>query len=125
MMQVTLKYLRNNPDSIFVYGDNLKHFGCRGAAIFRAEPNTWGFITKKAPTNDSWAFYQPDEYEQVFQSELDRLILEIKRHPEKTWLISQIGSGLANRNEIWEHIIFPGIESLRQFPNVIFLWEQQ
>ena len=123
MMQVTLSYLRSNPNSIFVYGDNLKHVGCLGAAFFRYEPNSYGFITKKIPSNDPWAFYRPAEYVHVFQRELDKLIWKIKTSPGKTWLISQIGSGLANRYKIWEHVISPGIESLRQFPNVIFLWE--
>lgn len=123
MREITLDYLQTHPKSIFVFGDNLKRYGYRGGAQFRREPNTYGFITKKEPTNRDAAFYKPEEYHTVFKDELARLNYTISITPDKTWLISKIGSGLANKYKIWEYIIKPGLEPLRKYKNVIFLWE--
>ncbi len=121
-MNITKEYLRENPDHIFVFGDNLLGKGHGGAAALRDEPNSIGFITKKAPDNNDKSFYRPVEYKLIFEQELDGLIDYIKTQPEKTFLITQLGSGLANRYKIWEKIIQPGIECLRQYPNVKFLF---
>ena len=50
-------YLRNNPDDIFVFGDNWLRDGHGGAALLRDEPNTYGFITKIAPTHRDEDFF--------------------------------------------------------------------
>lgn len=44
---VTKQFLDNNPNAIFVFGDNLLRVGYGGAAILRDHPQTYGFITKK------------------------------------------------------------------------------
>jgi hypothetical protein len=123
-MIVTREYLRANPNHVFVFGDNLLRRGRGGAAILRDEPNTRGFTTKKAPNNEDASFYRPDEYRPIFQKEMYDLAWVIFDHPERTYLISSLGSGLANRYQIWEWVIKPGLESIRAFPNVVFLWEK-
>ena len=120
--QITLEYLRSHPCHIFVYGDNLLHRGCRGAAQFRSEPNTYGFVTKKFPSSKVEAFYRPAEYRPVFEQELSRLMVEIVGHGQRTYMISPVGSGLANRFKIWERVIEPGPERLRPIENVVFLY---
>jgi hypothetical protein len=122
-MIITKEYLRANPNHIFVFGDNLLRKGKGGAAELRDEPNARGFITKKAPNNETESFYHPTEYRGVFTKELYDLSWEIFDHPEKTYLISKLGAGLANRYKIWETIIQPGLERIRGFLNVTFLWE--
>ncbi len=119
---ITKEYLRQNPDHIFIFGDNLFGKGHGGAAALRDEPNTLGFTTKKAPNNEDRSFYRPSEYKEIFEQEMEGLISWIKTCPEKTFLLSKIGSGLANRYKIWEKIIEPGIEELRRYPNVKFLF---
>lgn len=122
-MRITRSYLRKNPDYIFVFGDNLQRKGKGGAAKLRDEPNTYGFITKKAPSNNSGSFYKPDEYKEKFESELRKLIEEIEKNPNKTFLISKLGGGLANKFNIHEKIIKPGLERLKEYNNVVFLEE--
>lgn len=120
-MKITKSYLRNNPDHIFVFGDNLKRKGYGGAAKLRDEPNTYGFITKKAPNNNDGSFYKPDEYKQKFDVELKRLIKEIEYKQKSIFLITKLGAGLANKYGIYQKIIKPGLTILEKYDNVRFI----
>lgn len=120
-MKITKSYLRQNPNHIFVFGDNLQRKGKGGAATLRDEPNTCGFITKKAPNNSSGSFYKPEEYKQKFETELRRLIKHIESNPDKTYLISKLGAGLANKYNIREKVIEPELTRLEVYDNVVFL----
>lgn len=124
MFHVTKEFLRIHPNCVFVFGDNLLHYGKKGAAILRDEPNTLGFITKKAPNNRDCSFYKPDDYLPLFEVMLQSLRKHIIDNQNKLYLISKLGSGLANRYRIWEEVIRDGLEPLRVFPNVIFLFEE-
>lgn len=122
-MYVTKSYLNKNKDVIFVFGDNKIRKGRGGAAKLRNLENTYGFITKKYPSNCPSSFYKPDEYKAVYEYELNKLKSYIKSNPNKTFLISKIGSGLGNRFNIFELIIEPDIKiSLSEFKNVKFLF---
>lgn len=122
-MEITREYLKNNPNHIFVFGDNVKRVGTGGAAKFRDMPNTYGFITKKYPCNHDWCFYAVSEYRPVYKYEVVRLITEIESNPGKVYLISKIGSGLANKFKIFEEVIEPNLKfNLQDYSNVVFLW---
>lgn len=121
-MFITKKYLKDNPDHIFVFGDNKLRKGKKGAAVLRDMPNSYGFITKKYPSYNNDAYYKPSEYYKVFQKEIDKLILQIMNNPDKTYLISKLGFGLANRYGIWSKVIKDGLELIRDFKNVKFLF---
>jgi len=123
-MVITNEYLRANPNHIFVFGDNTIRKGKGGAATLRDEPNTFGFITKKFPNNSDESFYRPAEYQKIFHDERQKLIDEIIAHPERTYLISKIGAGLANRYHIWEEVIKPGLVVLGYFKNVQFIFDE-
>jgi hypothetical protein len=117
-------YLRRNPSHIFVFGDNRLRKGLGGAAKLRNEPNTWGFITKKAPQKHASAYFRPEEYEKVYEIEMHRLRREIEAHPERHYLVSRLGAGLANKFHIYEKVILPRIRiDLQNYDNVEFLWE--
>jgi hypothetical protein len=119
---MTAEYLRRHPNVVFVFGDNLLRKGKGGAATLRDEPNTYGFITKKAPNNKDESFYRPEEYVHVFWQEMVHLIVEVSNHPEKTYAVSPLGSGLANRYKIYETIIKPMLKILdNQNKNVVLL----
>ena len=121
---ITKEYLQTHSKHIFVFGDNTKRFGDGGAARLRHEANSYGFITKIYPDNCDESFYRPQDYiMHCFLSELEKLSRYISINPDKTFLISQLGSGLANRYHIWEKVIKLGLELLRNYNNVIFLWE--
>jgi hypothetical protein len=119
---ITKEYLRKNKNHVFVFGDNLIRRGLGGAAELRNESNTYGFITKKFPSNKPSSFFKKSEYMSVFYSEYLELEREIKANKNKTFLISKIGSGLANRHGIFEEVIRPSIKELDKYPNVKFLW---
>lgn len=120
---VTREYLLNNKNSIFVFGDNLERMGTGGAAKFRYLPNTYGFITKKYPSNKDESFYTIEEYKEVYKKEIVKIKKEIISEKDKTFLISKLGAGLANKYQIFEKIIEPSIKKdLSEFKNVRFLW---
>ena len=122
-MNITKKYLQSHPNEIFVFGDNVQRKGYGGAAILRDEKNTYGFITKKYPNNNISSFYIPSDYSVIFESELEKLVIMIEKNPNKTFLISKLGAGLANRYFIFEQIIEPVLKSkLQKYSNVKFLW---
>lgn len=117
-------YLKANPNHIFVFGDNTTRIGSGGAAILRDEPNTYGFVTQIFPSASKGAHYTTAEYKFVYPIELRHLRNEIKLNPDKHYLISRVGGGLANKHGIWEKIIEPRIkQDLSDLPNVEFLWE--
>jgi len=121
---ITEKYLRNNKNKIFVFGDNLDRKGKGGAAKLRDEKNTYGFITKKHPRSNDSDFYTPDEYKEVYNLEIIKLKKEISANPEKTYLISNIGGGLANRFDIKKEVIDKNLKKdLNKFNNIEFLEE--
>ena len=109
--------------SVFVFGDNTIRRGKAGAAVLRDEPNTYGFITQKYPSSRDIAHYRVVEYKQVFIREMEKLKGVIVRNPDKTYLISKLGSGLANRFGIWEKIVREGLEELKQYNNVRFIYD--
>lgn len=121
---ITKEYLDLHPEVIFVFGDNQHRIGLGGAAKLRYHPGSYGFITKKYPSNQDNAFYKPEEYAKIFYDELHKLMDFIGDRSNYKFIISQIGSGLANKYNIWEEVIEPNIEILLQFKNVIFLWEE-
>ena len=120
---ITRDYLKANPWHIFVFGDNLFRRGFGGAAALRDMPNTYGFITKMAPNNDDSSFYRPKDYKPIFHHEIRALRTAIRAMPNMRFLISPIGSGLANKYHIWEHVILPGLELIAIDKNVEFLFE--
>jgi len=119
---ITPEWLKKHPECIFVFGDNLQRWGKGGAAKNRDESNAYGFITKKAPNNNDDSFYKPGEYTEVCTQELGLLVAQIMINTDKTFLISKLGGGLANRYNIFEKVIAPKIEWLaNKFDNVILL----
>jgi hypothetical protein len=121
---ISQEFLDNNPDSYFIFGDNLIREGMGGAAILRYHPHAIGFITKKYPDNKDNSFYKPEEYSPVFFEELEKLKIIIQKRPDKKFYISQLGGGLANKYRIWQKLIRHNlVKSLENFDNVIFCWD--
>jgi len=118
---ITKEYLANNPTHIFVFGDNLQRWGKGGAAILRDCKNSYGFVTKRAPNNKDSSFYKLTDYLPTFTKELAKLIEKIEAEPENTFLISKLGSGLANKHKIYENIIKPELEKLAEKYNNVRL----
>jgi hypothetical protein len=120
---ITEEFLEKNPTSYFVFGDNIERWGKGGAAALRDHPHAIGFITKKFPDNKIESFYRPEEYSPVFFEELEKLKKIIEKRPDKTFYISQLGGGLANKFYIWQKLIRHNlVKALENFDNVVFCW---
>lgn len=93
--EYTPELLRENPEKIYVFGDNMKRYGKRGQAVIRNEPNAYGVATKRYPSMEDWAFFsdKSDEFDCVIK-DLRGLYTLSKTHtivfPE-----AGIGTGLA------------------------------
>jgi hypothetical protein len=122
---ITKYFLDSNPNAYFIFGDNLERRGYGGAAQLRDHPHAFGFITKKFPDNRDTSFYDKEEYKEVFFEELYKLAKIVEKRPEKTFYISQLGGGLANRYLIWENLIKDNlVRTLSNFDNVVFCWKE-
>ena len=121
---ITETFLDSNPDAYFIFGDNLTREGTGGAAKLRHHPRAIGFITKKYPDNNDTSFYKPEEYFPIFFEELEKLIKIVSSKPTKTFYISQLGGGLANKYYIWQKLICHKLtKKLEKFKNVVFCWD--
>ena len=122
-IQITKSFLDSNPNAYFVFGDNLERMGYGGAAVLRDHPHSIGFITKKFPDNKDSSFYRPEEYSAIFFEELKKLKNIIQQRPNKTFYISQLGGGLANKFFIWQKLIRHNlVKELENLDNVVFCW---
>ena len=55
--------LTNNPNAVFLFGDNTKRLGLGGQAkSMRGEPNAIGIATKWEPSNAPEAFFSDDDF---------------------------------------------------------------
>ncbi len=119
---ITPQWLKNNPDYIFVFGDNCLRVGKKGQAICRGCSNAYGFITKKIPSSDKDSFYKPSQYEEIFKREIEKLKKKMQENKEKTFIIPKLGSGLANKYNIYDKVIKDRIKKeLEEFNNVIVI----
>ena len=114
------KFLASNPDCIFVFGDNLKRRGYGGGAALRDYTNTYGFITKKYPSNEQRSFYTLQEYGDFFDTELEKFLNYTKEHKDKLFLVSRLGAGLANKYGMFERIIKPGFQTVLRINKNIY-----
>jgi hypothetical protein len=124
-IKITQEFLDTNPNAYFIFGDNLERWGRGGAARLRDHPHAIGFITKKFPDNKDNSFYKPEEYSSVFFEELEKLKRIIEARPGKTFYVSQLGGGLANKYFIWQKLIRHNlVKVLDNYKNVVFCWTE-
>ncbi|MGB7208370.1 MAG: hypothetical protein WBD27_06910 [Pyrinomonadaceae bacterium] len=103
MAFITRKYVRANPDKIFLFGDNLLGRGYGGqAAAMRGEPNATGIPTKKLPTHQTDAFFTDAEFEQN-KAAIDSAFGQLVGLNDGTEIVipsAGLGTGLANLPEM-------------------------
>jgi len=69
------EHVINNPDKLFIYGDNNARIGTGGQAIIRNLPNSMGLRTKKGPSKKSVAYYSDDEFDINIKNIIDDVFL--------------------------------------------------
>lgn len=89
MDMFTEELVKNNPNKLFVFGDNMLRYGKGGQAIIRDLPNTLGIVTKRAPKTGKTAYFSDAD------DEMDTMLQDIR----KLHLISKCN--------VFTHIVFP------------------
>lgn len=121
----SLEWCKLEPNTLFLFGDNLTHKGKRGQAIIRDEENSLGIITKKYPSNYSTSFFTDNDYEE-FKDILDRKLDVLTTHLQsgnfdKIICNENIGAGLAKLDilapKCYEYLMV----QLREFEHVRML----
>jgi hypothetical protein len=97
---ITRTEVRNNPKTLYLFGDNDERKGLGGQAKeMRGEPNTVGVSTKKYPSNNESSFRRDDELEnnkKIITEDINRVIAEWNTGKYNKVVVPQIGIGLAN-----------------------------
>jgi hypothetical protein len=97
---ITREDLRNNPESVYIFGDNALRFGLRGQAKeCRGEPNAVGIITKRAPNNDPESFMNDADLKRFrlhYLEIFNYLTLCLIAGKTVVWPEDGVGTGLAD-----------------------------
>lgn len=97
--RITREMLQAEPNTLFVFGDNLQRRGFGGQAKeMRGEPNAVGLPTKRAPHMYKDAFLMDTDLEtirRVTQADLRRLLNCAALSGTIVWPRDGIGTGLA------------------------------
>lgn len=109
---ITRDMLRAEPNTLFVFGDNMARRGLGGQAReMRGEPNAVGIPTKRAPSMLFEAFFDDSDFDRVaptIDAEFLRLLQHAERGGKIIWPAAGIGTGLAELSKraplIWRLI---------------------
>lgn len=109
---ITRKMMQAEPDTLFVFGDNMARTGFGGQAKeMRGEPNAVGIPTKMLPDHIEEAFFRDQDFERA-KVKIDDAFIVLFSHASNNglivWPIDGIGTGLAELPErapkIWKYI---------------------
>lgn len=96
---ITRKMIEENPDWLFVFGDNYHRSGYGGqAATMRGYPNSVGIATKRYPSMTEHSFLTEDDFSEwcdFSKNDLNRLLEHTKSGGIIVWPEDGIGTGLA------------------------------
>lgn len=94
----TPELVRQEPDALWVFGDNLTRAGRGGQAVIRYEPNARGIATKHLPSWDPGAFFADSDLP-VFLDAAAPVFAELAAHLRAgglvVWPQEWIGTGRA------------------------------
>lgn len=75
--------LQENPEVLYLFGDNLERKGLGGQAKeMRGEPNAVGIATKKSPSMSTVSFFTNDDFdlfEDHFLADMERVFIALER----------------------------------------------
>lgn len=97
---ITRRFIQQNRDTLFVFGDNVERRGFGGQAKeARGEFNAIGLPTKWRPNNDIESFFYEHQFEYIKSIILDTTFKRIEMEKclyKKIVFFPNIGRGLAN-----------------------------
>jgi len=116
--------LMDNPDKLYVFGDNNKRYGRGGQAKeMRGEPNAFGVPTKWAPWKSDDAYFSDTQYDvvaEIFDFHFKKLKSHIENGTSVVIPADGLGTGLSQLpqrapkiNELLQNLIF----ELKEFAN--------
>ncbi len=96
---ITRQMLQDEPEKLFVFGDNIARKGYGGQAKeMRGEPNAVGIPTKYSPEMFKTSFFNDTDFDR-FKSHIDEPFDRLKKHIEAggivVWPKDGIGTGRA------------------------------
>lgn len=97
----TENQVKENPDKIFIFGDNIQRTGKGGQAIIRDNDNAFGIATKKLPNTNKEAYFSDNELEEN-KKVIDVDIQNILDSAEGRTIVfpqNGLGTGLAKLKE--------------------------
>lgn len=98
--RLSVDLLRQNPDAVGVFGDNLEKWGKAGQAVIRHESNAHGIPTKRRPSMDPDAFFSDQDSEiEAVAGALRGLLMDMKSGKRILVPRAGIGTGLARLPE--------------------------
>jgi len=109
---ITRSMLRSEPDTLFVFGDNMIGRGFGGQAKeMRGEPNAVGIPTKCLPGMNATDFFRDNDYDRA-KIKIDAAFVRLFAHAASggsiVWPADGIGTGLAELStrapKIWKLI---------------------
>lgn len=93
--------VREKPDYLFIFGDNLFGRGKGGQAIIRDEPNAYGIPTKKRPDYNPESFMTDEELEENKQHIMKAIDnMPISQYEAIVFPEDGLGTGLARLPEL-------------------------
>jgi hypothetical protein len=109
---ITREEMRLEPETLFVFGDNLERKGYEGqAAQMRGEPNAVGIPTKRLPSKKPEAYFSDADFDEVLEHLLFAdftLVDHLNKGGTVVWPEDGIGTGFAKLQKkapkIWKKI---------------------
>jgi len=96
--RIHVKDLKENPDKVYLFGDNLLRKGKKGQSIIRDEPNAFGIPTKKKPSTTNDSYFTDAEYNSNIKA-IKEAINKIPKDKIIVFPTDGIGTGLAKLEE--------------------------
>ena len=96
--RIYVKDLKENPDKVYLFGDNLLGKGKKGQAIIRDEANAFGISTKKKPSTTDDSYFTDDEYDSNVKAIKDAFD-KIPKDKDIVVPMDGLGTGLAKLKE--------------------------
>lgn len=116
-MIISRRDVRANPNTLYVFGDNMKGYGYGGqAAVMRGAPNAVGIPTKWEPAMHDDAFFADADWPFIADLVLDRfkrLVDHLAKGGDVVWPQDGVGTGRAKLRSR-APLIWGRIEGLRE-----------